>query len=366
MKKISTLIFFALFAKITNAQITITTSDFASANDNVLVSNGIITTAVDVVPTGANTTWDFSFLTPFNQDTLEFLDVSTTAATYALYYVNVGFNPNRSNIAVAGAAIPTIPGIPITITNPFDFFYNSSNDYRQQGIGAEINGIEVPIPYGNKDIVYDFPVNFGNSDSSNSDWAIGLPGIGYYGYTQKRVNNVDGWGTLITPFGSFNTLRVVSTVAGTDTVHIDTLGFGFGVDRPLLREYKWIANNEKIPVLQINTQEFFGTETVVSIVYPDSARVLGVENVISVAGSLQVFPNPAIDYVTINFSLSQSQPVSFSIADISGKIIYSKTSRYYSSGSHQKNISTKLLEKGIYFLTIRAGDALVTRKIAVN
>ena len=365
MKKIYSLLSVLLLSQITFAQITVTTTDFAAANDNVLVSNGVISAAVDVAPTGANSTWDFSFLTPLNQDTLQFLDVSTTAGTYALYYVNLGINPNRSNVAVAGAAIPTIPGIPITITNPFDFFYNSSNNYKQQGIGAEINGIAVPIPFGSKDIVYDFPVDFGNMDSSNSDWSIGLPGVGYYGYNQKRVNNVDGWGTVITPYGSFSALRLVSAVAGTDTVHIDTLGFGFGIARPLLKEYKWIANNHKIPVLQINTQTFFGAETVVSIVYPDSLRILGTQYISSLAKSLNVFPNPAKDFITLNFSSSTKENISFSIVDVSGKIIYTESKKEYLAGNHQRFFSTKLMASGIYSLKIETESSVEIRKVVV-
>jgi hypothetical protein len=288
--------------------------------------------------------------------------VSSTASTYALFYINSGLNPNRANVATAGTAIPTIPGIPITITNPFNFYYNSSNNYKLQGIGAEINGIAAPIPYGNKDIIYDFPIDYLNTDSSNSDWSIGLPGIGY---NQKRVNNVDGWGTLITPYGSFNVLRLVSTIAGTDTVHIDTLNFGFGIDRPLLREYKWIANNEKIPVLQINTQEFFGTETVVSIVYPDSLRLTAIGTVVNLSPQIIVWPNPAKDFISVNLSLPVGQNISFSIVDITGKIIYSENKKEYAAGNHHRLFSTKFLQKGVYYLRTETITSIETTKVVV-
>lgn len=348
MKKTFTFLFILITAS-GYSQITINASDFASAGDNILVSNGTIVPQIDITTTGANQTWDFSYLTPFVQDTLEFLDVSSTAATYALFYINVAINSNRSNIATAAPPIPTIPQVPITISNPFNFYYKNSTQYKLQGIGAEINGFPTPIPYSNKDILYNYPMNFGDADSSDSDWNIGLTGVGYYGYTQHRTNSIDGWGTVITPFGSFNSLRVKTEIFGTDTVHIDTLGFGFGIDRPQINEYKWFAQGMEVPVLQINTSIFFGFETVTEVIYRDSLRSLGLDENNNTGNNLvSIYPNPALNTIYISttrgieiahieiFDASCRNAKEITPVIISGKII----------------INTSKLTSGIYFLKI--------------
>ena len=75
--------------------------------------------------------------------------------------------------------------------------------------------------------------------------------MGYYGQSGHRVNLVDGWGTLITPFGTFQTLRVISTIDAIDTVYNTSLSAGTNIPRPLKYEFKWLATGKKIPVLNL-------------------------------------------------------------------------------------------------------------------
>ncbi|MBK7855805.1 MAG: hypothetical protein IPJ79_13750 [Bacteroidetes bacterium] len=154
------------------AQISVTSTDFHSAGDNILVSNEAITTPVDITTTGASQTWDFSYFIPETQDTLSFLDVASTGTTYSLYFANLSFNPNRSNIATDYGNIPAIPGSPITITDPYSFYYKSTTQYKQQGLGATISGFQTPVAFNNKDILYNFPIDYLDADSSDSDWSF--------------------------------------------------------------------------------------------------------------------------------------------------------------------------------------------------
>lgn len=326
---------------ISTAQITISQNDFASAGTDILVSNGSIIPGIDITTTGANQVWDFSMLTPFNQDTLQFLDVANTASVYALYFANVGFNPNRANIATASPPIPTIPGVPIAITDPYNFYYKSSSSYKQVGIGAAINGFTTPIAFNNKDFIYNFPVNFGDMDSCNSDYAIALTGFAYYGHEQKRVNNVDGWGSITTPYGTFSALRIKSEINARDTFYLDTLGFGYGLDLPTTVEYKWIANGHDIPVLQINTNILFGLETVTSIVYPDSLRLTGLLP-LSHNNNFLIYPNPSSNSLYIQYD--EKVKTSLEILNSIGEIVLKKEMQVKNSEIDISNLSP-----GIYY-----------------
>jgi hypothetical protein len=348
-----------------SAQINLSQNDFANAGDQILVSRADAMTAVDLTTTGANQTWDFSFLVPQSQDTLSFLSVGSTGTNYTVFFSNIGINSNRSNIAIANGTLPTIPGLPITLSDPYSFYYKSSTDYKQQGLGITISGFQTPIAYTSKDFLYLFPVNYNNSDSCNAAWNFSLTGLGYYGFEQKRVNHADGWGTITTPYGSFSALRIRTELYAKDTLYADTLGTGFGIERPKVVEYKWITNNQKIPILQINTTDVVGNEVVTDIIYRDSLRNVGVEN-ISLSQSSKLYPNPAHEYSVLNFYINKSADVVLRLTDTKGSTLMEKLLTGLQPGSHSQIIGTQLLGKGIYYLSISTADKVEVKKLIVQ
>jgi hypothetical protein len=266
MKKFYLSVLSLLITVISFGQISITQNDMPHPGDSARYTNAAVNLLINYAATGPNHTWNFQNLRAASQGLQEYQSVSSTNLVYALVFINLPFNPNRATVASNTTEAPTNPLIPLT--NPYNFYFLNSSEYRQAGFGAEIAGLPVPIPYNNKDVIYNLPLNFGMIDTSNSDWNISIPGTGFMGYTQTRINNVDGWGTLITPLDTFDVVRVKTTRAQRDTFAIDTLG-GFGIDRLLLNEYKWLANGEIIPVMQINTQTIFGFEVVTEILFRD-------------------------------------------------------------------------------------------------
>ncbi len=349
MKK---LLIFLLAPALAHAQITIDNNDMPSPGDTFRVSLGLITNNIDPTPTGANHTWNYDSLLPIAQTVDTFLSVNQTNPTYSVVFVNLGFNPNRANLAAKGNfSLPPGPGI--TVTDIYSFYYNSSSQFRQSGFGAHINGIATPVPFDNKDIIYNFPLDFNDTDSSDSDLSLNIPGLGYYGYDQKRVNVCDGWGTLITPFGSFPTLRVRSTLYGRDTIHIAATGIGFGQDRPVTNEYKWLGANSGIPLLEITTNIGLigGQENVVSIRYRDSLRsVLGVPDDVLQPG-VTVFPVPASDAVTVDFNLRRDAAVTLTLLDGTGRQVQPPLSDRYPAGQTRVHYPLgNALAPGFYFL----------------
>ncbi|MFM7015257.1 MAG: T9SS type A sorting domain-containing protein [Bacteroidota bacterium] len=303
MKKYYAAIFFLFLSKVSLGQITIGTSDFAVGGDTIRVSlTNLAPINTSLATNGANAVWDYSALQPTSQDVDSFLSIGSTGAIYSIYFANFPFNTNRANVAARGVDLSAAGGA-VPITDVYNFFYNSSSSYKQVGFGANLSGVSTPVPYGNKDIVYAFPCNFGNQDSCDSDYSITIPSLGHADGHQHRVNHVDGWGTLITPFGTFNALRVVSELSGKDSLYLDTLGFGFSFPRAKTREYKWLSTNGKIPVLQINTNVNGLNEVITSIKYRDIYRDLtvGIQNHSPVEA--KVYPNPSngeVVYINLN------------------------------------------------------------------
>jgi hypothetical protein len=146
----------------------------------------------------------------------------------------------------------------------------------------------------------------------------------------------------------------------------DTLGFGFSFDRPKTVEYKWFTNNEKIPVLQINTTDVTGNEVVTSIVYRDTLQNVGVNNLAEESQSIAVFPNPAKDYVMVNIVAAKTQHASLKLFDAKGSLVLSLEDISLSSGNNTKLINTHLLHAGIYTLQFITELGNKTAKVIIQ
>jgi len=344
------------------AQITIGNSDMAVAGDTFRVSlTNFAPAGSDLAINGANATWDYSGLQFTSQDVDSFLATSATASLYALYFINSPFNPNRANVASRGVDLSAAGGA-VPVSDVFNFYYSSTSLFEQVGFGANISGLTTPIAYTNKDIIYNLPLNFGDADSSDSNYSLSVPGIGYVEGQQHRVNNVDGWGTLTTPFGTFSTLRVVSELTGQDSLYLDTLGFGFSFPRNKTREYKWLAQYSGIPELQINTTVLGATEVISSIryrdIYRDTTTSVGL-NAISISDfSANLYPNPSADgNCFLKIMNASSRNINVHVYSITGSLLMNldKSLENNSSGLVQLSELSQL-SAGMYRISVVAGN----------
>ncbi len=273
--RITTLCFSALlFTSLTNAQVTVTQNDMPHAGDELFRTRAVPNPLLNINNTGPNTTWNYTNLVAQGQDDRSYQTVGSTNIVYSLVYADIFLNGNRANHVTDGVDIPFNELLPIE--DPYTFYYRSSSVYRKVGYGAEVAGIPLPITMDQQDVIYQLPLNFGNTSTSNSSYSIDVPTLAYYGYSQQRVNVVDGWGTINTPAGSFNALRVKTTITGRDSIQVDQLSLGFAIERPLITEYKWLSPGRRVPVLQINTVDLFGAEVITEVFFFDEERTLAV------------------------------------------------------------------------------------------
>ena len=263
----------------TQAQITIVQGDLPAVNDPWQRSRAVPNPLLSVSGTGPNFTWNYTNLHAQEQETEVYQSVSSTNLVYALVYADIGFNPNRANLAKDGVEVAFSDLLPVE--NPYTFRYRSSSVYKTVGFGLELAGIPVPVIFEEHDVVYQLPLNYGNTSSSYSRWNLDVPTLAYYGYEQVRNNVVDGWGTVNTPAGSFEALRVKSTIDGRDSIQVDELSLGFAIDRPRITEYKWLAKNIRVPVLQINTVRIGNTEVITEVFFHDLPRSITVNEPLS-------------------------------------------------------------------------------------
>jgi hypothetical protein len=341
------------------AQITIGQADMPQPGDTIRLSRTTNTSGLPAFSnTGANYTWDYSMLKPQSQTVDTFLRVNSTPLAYQFFFNNIIFYPSYvSTVAQASPNISNNP--PVTITNVINYYKDGASAYESVGFGASINGIPTSTKDDSTDYVYHFPMNFSNADSSDSKYHVSIPHFAYYGMRQHRVNHVDGWGTLKTPFGTFQALRVTTQLFIVDTVYIDTFHFGFATPLQQL-QYKWLVNGQHLPVLQINENVIANNPVLSSIVYRDSIRrALGI-NEINASKGIRMFPNPANNVVYLQ-SESEIKGIELEIYNMMGQTIMQKHIERMETGTPLA-IDISGVSQGMYFVRIRSGDGVSTFK----
>jgi hypothetical protein len=93
---------------------------------------------------------------------------------------------------------------------------------------------------------------------------------------------------------------------------------------------------------------------------------LNTENIADNSMNLTVYPNPAKDVANVNYELENNSTVTLSIADLSGKVVFTTTNENVSAGKHSIAVPTSGLANGVYTYTFSAGNAVVTEKLVIN
>jgi len=79
--------------------------------------------------------------------------------------------------------------------------------------------------------------------------------------------------------------------------------------------------------------------------------------------SLNVFPNPAKDNISINYYLNSEQATTISLFDLSGKRVALLANESQSAGNYNTSYAIDEINSGVYVVELRAGDQSYFRKI---
>lgn len=347
-KKIFTSIVFNIITITFYAQISIVNTDMPIVNDSIRISRAANFSGINFNLTDSNYIWDFSFLNSQNQYTSKYVNPSSTGIVYTIV-----FNPLVSNLACARDN--NTVGI-IQMTGGYNYYNKSVSGFKEVGFGAEINGTPLPVKYDQADIIYKFPINYLNVDSCDSKWQVSIQGLGYIGEQKHRVNVVDGWGTVKTPYGSFQCLRLKSTILQKDTFHYDSIPFPIPAITRNITEYYWLSKDIPFPILKVTKTN----QTINSVEYVDSIRHFVEIEKIDMKNSINIYPQPASNYFDIKISpMSNSNLVQ--LFDISGKEIFSNQIEDITP----IRISTSNIKSGIYFLKVSNNSINITKKIII-
>lgn len=324
-------------ALLSNAQITITQWDIA-------IPPKVIMQAHDSMPTinagspGTNKTWNFSSLQSHQTDTMNF--------------TNPQWTPYQSSFPTANLAIE------FAGTGFYAYLSNTATGLSMLGQAGDLLGTGTPmaIAVAPPELLVKFPCTYNTAFTNTSRFNIKMPftqtGFDSLWIKSTKVKSAlcDAWGTVTTPLGSFNAIRVKETNIQFDTILLHTTGpfpppmwvaMSNTVDTSYI--YAWYANGVGYPLVQLDSATD-GSMTANWLMAQPSNSI----NEINSLFTIPVYPNPSNGQL-VYFDMKNIPATSIEITDISGKIVYSEVL----SNPEIHCIKLSHLENGAYIYQIR-------------
>ena len=238
-----------------NAQITITEADMPAVGVVQATIDVNITPGISIGNSGANQTWDFS----------DFEGIDTTISEY----VSPVGTPGESSFPTATVASVFEGGYAyLEINSNEALFLGSSADTSSNNSGQYFDLVFDP-----SETVFQLPTTYLTSFEDESGFSITSagPGMGLdsirISISRIKQSTIDGWGTIITPNGSFNGLREESILNSFDTTEIYAFGQWqvFMTDMNIDTIYYWYSKDSKGPLVSIDIEN----GTILSVDYQD-------------------------------------------------------------------------------------------------
>ena len=345
-----------------HGQIIIDAKDMPMPNDTFIISTTTQDT-IDPTLTGPDYFWDYAHLKHEQQIEKTILHVDSINLDGLQQFVF----PTAKIATEDPYADFSISPIGFIFSNKLMLYDINAKSMEILGYRADVQGLQLPIGYRGKDILYQFPLQYGDTYSSNSQYGIPIPQFGHYGQKIKRNNVVDGWGTLVTPLDTFDVLRIHSTYIVTDTIYSDSLQTPYLVPSTFLNEYKWLAKGENTPVLTVYSVDFFGLNASYRAEYKDTLRPKQpLNNGISTESIIQIFPNPIAHSSTISFNVkSLIFNLSIEIIGIDGTYHRLYESKTLEAGIHEFEFNSRGFETGVYLIRFKAHNFEILKKVVI-
>lgn len=97
-----------------------------------------------------------------------------------------------------------------------------------------------------------------------------------------------------------------------------------------------------------------------------NAITTNIEDAVSGSSQVSVFPNPASDYLDLEYELLKSGLLSYEIIDVMGRKISSMNLGIQSAGKHNTTINVEPLMSGIYFIKVNINQNRIIKKIIID
>jgi hypothetical protein len=337
------------------AQITVTDNDIMDIGDVITQANDSLPSSlISIGNSGVNQFWDFSSLQEMEIETIEV--VSPVGTLYGSMYPNAN----------------------ICVEDNGDLLYlnKTSSGVEMIGFGdLPVNVLLIPLPLiynlthqdGPNIIMDSVLVNNGLFDNSLAP-VISLNPL-HDQVDSLKINatitsnfNVDAWGNVTIPLGDYDALRlkIEETTTTQFSVYCSVGGLAggwfsaetfFPIETEIANRYQWWSNNPMFDFMLVELEvDSLGNVEFATFLTENPATSAHILPNISV----DVYPNPTLETITISTSINNSE---FVVSDINGKVL----SKERFSKNSQFNFSE--YPSGVYFVKVISGENVVSKKI---
>ena len=272
------------------SQITITNANMAPEGVTIIQANDTLPDA-SIVPgnSGSNQTWSFSAATADEFDTI--------------YTELPSWTPYADSFPDANYALRLTSFGDTTYV-----FANKNDDYFASlgYIGSFDDSSVMALTIVPQELLMDFPVEYGNQRNENfyyqKTMVSAIPGydsIRFKTSTSKSVE-VDAWGTIIMPSGSYNCLRSITNRTDYDSIWLMAVGNWILVSSDSIPEvtFNWYTN-EILPGFNLFSMDY--TDGVVSNVSYLYATQVGINEKNNTTAAV-IAPNPVKNHTVVQLS----------------------------------------------------------------
>lgn len=321
---------FVLMCSVSLAQPTLTATGVNPVYGDVY--SGYTSGYISPGSSGANQTWNLASLTGSSGGTAT--AVAPASTTYGSSFP--GSNLSWDNNSSASES----------------FYKTSPTAFQFYGIASSTT----LMSYSNPEDFLRFPFTY--NDTYYDTWAVQFVNGGYTFYrTGTTTVTADGYGTLITPNGTYNNVLRIHFVQ----VYQDSANIGgpyivsYNND-----EYMWYKEG-----VHVQLATLYNLTTSAGGPYTGGSYAtgsLGVENAPLLISSVNLFPNPATDQVTVDFTLTENQAVEIKLFNDLGQQVKISQSVGGVQGLNMLQLDVADLPEGIYFAQLLCKENVAATK----
>lgn len=334
MKKF-TILLIVLFAFSLNAQITI--------NSNDLVGIGkVIEEAYDWSPdasikpgqAGGNKTWDFSNLSADETSTI--LTTNPAWTPYGMFFPNsnLAFYSNDDSVYI--------------------YMEINPSQFNMMGMFTTVlDSIELPIIYDPPIVIAEFPVQYMNQKDNQASFEFMAP-ISVTGIDSAKLKmdviseiEVDAWGTITTPLGTFDALRIYTYEEAYDSIWFKAGGYWsfWTASKDVTDSYAWWTDDDAAGFQLVEMSYYAAQDSVADVTFLNATPTQSLEKK-HLTSILNIYPNPADNY--INFDYKNESIAAIKIFDNTGRLIMSKILQ----PNEINKFTIEKYQSGVYFYNL--------------
>lgn len=312
---------------------------------------------VDPGSSGENQVWDFSDLTTNLSINIEFVapqgvpgSENFPQATHVISRQNIQFE----FLKIANDSINRLG------------FYRPQNGPNQESLTVYPDPMSRPI----------FPLNYTDtfsddySNQTNTEVVFGPePGSLFYDESGNYDGIVDGYGTLITPNGSFeNVLRITSTT--TDHEFTSTLnGVPSNSGTTDFTSHFYYKAGVPLPLVSLSTSITHydgGTVDTTTSCYYIPITTVSIDETMANNQHINIFPIPASTHLNLEFITENETEVSVELFSMDGRIVHTWSQRKVHSGENQFQLALPDLASGIYLIHLISDRGQRIRRVIID